>query len=140
MLRVASKAGASLLLTGDIEAPEEAELIRQGAPLRSRLLMLPHHGSASSSSAALLAAVAPELAFAQSGYRSRHGHPAPVVQTRLRELGVPLLSSAGCGAFDWWSAEAPSAQGCWRQQRRRYWHQASALAGDEGLPGPPEGP
>jgi len=140
VLRVQAASGRSLLLTGDIEAPEEAQLLARGASLRSGLLLLPHHGSASSSSPALLDAVAPQLAFAQSGYRSRHGHPALAVQNRLRERGVPLLTSAGCGAFDWWSELPPDPAGCWRQQRRRYWHQQPGLAGAEGLHGPPEGP
>ena len=39
-----------LLLTGDAEAPEEAELVaRWGAALRADVLKVPHHGSATSS-------------------------------------------------------------------------------------------
>lgn len=138
VLRVRAASGSGVLLAGDIEAPEEVALLRAGVDLRADLLLLPHHGSATSSTPAFLAAVAPRLAFAQSGYRNRHGHPALIVQTRLRERALPLLSSASCGAFDWNSAEAPDARGCWRQRRARYWHQRDLLApADEGQHGPP---
>jgi competence protein ComEC len=90
--------------------------------------------------------VAPKLAFAQSGYRSRHGHPALAVQNRLRAMGVPLLTSANCGAFEWWSRTEPGAAGCWRSQQPRYWHQVDPQLGLAGEPGqafvgpPDEGP
>ena len=123
VLRVEAVNGASLLVPADLEAPEELLLLQTGAPLEADVLLLPHHGSQTSSSAAFLDAVKPQLALAQSGYRSRHGHPALSVQNRLRERGVPLLTSADCGAFDWDSRVAPSRAGCLRQQRARYWHQ-----------------
>ncbi len=139
VLRVVAANGAAALLPGDIGSAEERELIDSGAELRSDLLLLPHHGSAGSNSLALLMAVQPKLAFAQAGYRNRHGHPALAVQNRLRELGIPLLDSAGCGAFDWHSDAVPAAAGCWRQRRARYWHDAGRPEpDDEALHGPPE--
>lgn len=143
VLRVEAADGSAVLLPGDIGQAEERALLAPGTTLASDLLLLAHHGSAGSNAAEFLAAVRPRLAIAQAGYRSRHGHPALAVQTRLREFGVPLLSSAGCGAFDWWSGSPPQADGCWRQRRRRYWHQPE-LAGDgadeEVAYGPPEPP
>ncbi len=145
VLHVQAANGRSLLVPADLEAPEETLLVQSGAPLQADLLLLPHHGSQTSSSPAFLAAVQPKLALAQSGYRSRHGHPALSVQNRLRELGVPLLTSADCGAFDWHSREAPSRAGCWRQQRLRYWHQRFEQVEERGDksemgPLPPEAP
>lgn len=136
VLRVVDAQGHALLLTGDIGAAEERLL--PAGQLAADVLLLPHHGSAGGSSPAFLQAAAPRLAFAQAGYRNRHGHPAPVVQQRLQAAGIPLLSSAGCGAFDWDSREPPSAAGCWRRRAARWWHQG-------GLPGqgdeaPPELP
>lgn len=125
VLHVEDAHGRTALLPADLPAAQERELLARSAPgaLRADLLLVPHHGSASSSTAELLQAVAPTLALAQSGYRNRHGHPALPVQQRYHAAGVPLLTSAACGAFEWWSHQGPpSASGCWRQQRVRYWH------------------
>jgi competence protein ComEC len=46
VLRIADAAGRSVLLTGDIEAAQEAALVVRDAPaLRSDVLVVPHHGS-----------------------------------------------------------------------------------------------
>lgn len=135
VLRVVSADGRAALLTGDIAAAQEAELLQHGrAALRSEWLLLPHHGSAGSSSAALLQAVAPRWALAQAGYLNRFGHPALAVRARLQAMGVVLHSSADCGALRWDSAaESPS---CWRQQQQRYWRRlpwpGAAASGDAG--------
>lgn len=139
VLRVQAASGASLLMPADIGAAEEAALHMPP----SSVLLLAHHGSGGSNSDTLLDAVRPRLAFAQAGYRSRHGHPALATQNRLRERGVPLLVSADCGAWRWRSDEPPSVAGCWREQRRRYWQQTSLrIDADTELPpqGPPEPP
>ncbi|MBB5206138.1 competence protein ComEC [Inhella inkyongensis] len=124
VLRVQASTGASLLLTADIEAAQERELLAAGVPLASTVLLLPHHGSKSSSSPAFVAAVAPRLGFAQAGFMNRHGHPAEVVRGRYAAAGVPLLTSADCGAWRWRSHEPPGTAGCWRTAQRRYWRAA----------------
>jgi competence protein ComEC len=120
VLRVQSADGRSLLLTGDIEAAQEAALLaRAGPALRSQVLLVPHHGSKTSSTEAFIGAVAPGTALAQAGYRSRFGHPAPEVELRYRALGVELLRSDRCGAWVW---SADGASRCVRQSDARYWH------------------
>ena len=110
---------ATALLTGDIERQQEAELLAtQGEALRSDLLLVPHHGSRTSSTAAFLDAVAPRMAVVQAGYRNRFGHPVAEVLERLRERGVVVLTSPGCGAWRWVDA---SAWECERETSRRYW-------------------
>lgn len=59
VLQVIGKKG-SVLLTGDIEKPAEAHIIRQGYDLKSTVLLAPHHGSQTSSHPAFLKAVMPE--------------------------------------------------------------------------------
>lgn len=143
VLQVVAADGSAALLPGDIGQREERALVARGEALASDLLLLAHHGSAGSNAIEFLTAVRPRLALAQSGYRNRHGHPALVVQTRLRELGIASVSSAGCGAYDWWSGSAPQLDGCWRRQRPRYWHQQGLIeTGLEPAPlqGPPEPP
>ena len=120
VLRVQAGSGNSLLLTGDIEAAQEAALVAQWGPaLRSRLLLVPHHGSRTSSTEAFIGAVAPGTAVVQAGYGNRFGHPAPEVARRYRELGIELLRSDACGA---WLLDARGATRCERQAAARYWH------------------
>uniref|UniRef100_UPI0017DBFD9C ComEC/Rec2 family competence protein n=1 Tax=Ramlibacter sp. TaxID=1917967 RepID=UPI0017DBFD9C len=114
---------ATALLAGDIEQPQEARLVADGAPLAADLLLVPHHGSKTSSSEAFLDAVHPRIALAQAGYRNRFGHPAPAVAQRYAEHGIRLVPSARCGAAAWRSAEA-GAVGCERERQARYWHHA----------------
>jgi competence protein ComEC len=120
VLRVQGSDGRSLLLTGDIEAAQEAALVaRLGVALRSQVLLVPHHGSKTSSSEAFIGAVAPGTAVVQAGYRSRFGHPAPEVLARYRSLGVELQRSDACGAWVW---DARGVARCQREVAARYWH------------------
>ena len=125
--------GGSVLLTGDIEAAQEAALVaRSEAALKSDVLLVPHHGSRTSSTAAFLDAVAPQVAVVQAGYRSRYGHPAPDVLARYAARGIRVERSDRCGAWVWQPGQgAPGAAGmqavqsvCTRNERRRYWHHA----------------
>jgi len=120
VLRVQAAQGRSALLTGDIEAPQEAALLqRLGPALRTQLLLVPHHGSRTSSTAAFLDAVAPDTAVVQAAYRSRYGHPAPDVMQRYADRGIAVVRSDRCGA---WTMQADGTAGCQRQTARRYWH------------------
>jgi len=118
VLRVAAGA-RSVLLTGDVEAAQEAALLARAADLRSEVLIVPHHGSRTSSSPAFLDAVAPRLALVQAAYRSRFGHPAPDVMTRYAARGIIVVRSDRCGA---WTAAADGTESCARTELRRYWH------------------
>lgn len=113
---------ASALLTGDIERDQEALLAATQAPaLRSDVLIVPHHGSKTSSTHDFLAAVRPQTAVVQAGYRNRFGHPASEVTERYRGLGIPVVTSPRCGAWRWSSGAAPTGV-CERDAARRYWH------------------
>jgi len=132
VLRVQGSQG-SVLLTGDIEAAQEAALVQRAAlALKSDVLLVPHHGSRTSSTAAFLDAVAPQVAVVQAGYRSRYGHPAPDVLARYAARGIRVERSDRCGAWVWQPRQAepgvldkPGTQAvCTRTERRRYWHHA----------------
>lgn len=93
----------SVLMPGDIEAPAEEELLRwargAGINLRSSALILPHHGSDSSSTEAFLDAVSPSLAVVCGAQtKSRPAHPAVI--ERLRQRGIPLLSTDTLGMVE----------------------------------------
>jgi competence protein ComEC len=138
VIRVSTEGnGASALLTGDIEAAQEAQILaRSPLALRADLMVAPHHGSRTSSTPAFIAAVAPRFVLMQSGYRNRFGHPAPEVVARYIDAGVAVHSSPHCGAATWQSV-APQALGCQRALQRRYWHHRAGSAPDTG-PSEPE--
>jgi competence protein ComEC len=137
VLAVRDAAGRQALLTGDIEAAQEAALLaRHGAPaLASTLLLVPHHGSRTSSTPAFLDAVAPSLAVVQAGYRSRFGHPAPDVRQRYADRRIMLVRSDRCGAFRWQAG----AVSCTRKDLVRYWHWPAPEAGPLVALTPPSG-
>ena len=128
VLRITDAAGRSVLLTGDIESPQEAALVgRLGPALRSTLLLVPHHGSKTSSTDAFLDAVRPQVATVHAGYRSRFGYPAPEVLARYQARGIMLVRSDHCGAWTW----SDGTFQCARDTRRRYWHWADTALGAE---------
>ena len=123
----------SVLLTGDIEAAQEAALLQRAgsAALASTVLLVPHHGSRTSSTPAFIAAVAPATAVVQAAYRSRYGHPAPEVVRRYANLGIEVVRSDHCGA---WTLQPDGDSDCQRQAMRRYWHHPGRLPAPLAIP------
>ena len=116
-------AGAAMLLTGDIERAAETLLLARlpEDALRAEVLLVPHHGSRTSSSAEFLAAVAPRIAVAAAGYRSRFGHPNREVLERYRAAGATLRRTDLEGAISVrLTPQGASAHGE-REARPRYW-------------------
>jgi competence protein ComEC len=118
----------SVLLTGDIEAPQEAALLARGAPVASQVLIVPHHGSRTSSTPAFIDAVAPQTAVVQAAYRSRFGHPAPDLVARYVERGIQVVRSDVCGAWTLPAAPENAPAVCERWAARRYWHHGASVA------------
>jgi len=124
VLRIQTDHGA-LLLTGDIGANEEAQLLASSPGLlRADVALVAHHGSAGSSSAAWVRAVSPRLALVSSGHGNRFGHPRGEVVQRWRLAGAEVLGTADSGALRvWLGAEGLQV----REQRlfeRRWWDAA----------------
>ena len=127
VVRIESDYG-SVLLTGDLEARGELELVRSDpASLKADVLLVPHHGSRTSSTPAFIAAVAPRVAVYTPGYRNRFGHPRPDVVARYDEAGVRSYRTDYDGAlrfsFEPGAAHEPRAE---RERDRRYWRLAPA--------------
>lgn len=127
-----------LLLTADIEAPQERALLSRWPTeaLRSTVMLVPHHGSRTSSTQAWLEAVAPRQAVVQVGAHNTYGHPNPVVMRRYGQSGIAVVTTPACGAFVWQSSDVVAAQvqvgdvgslgepvlgRCWRATRTRHW-------------------
>lgn len=111
----------SILLAGDIEAAQEAQLVASGASLHADVLLAPHHGSGTSSTEVFLDAVQPSLALFQVGHRNRYRHPKKEVFERYVRRGIARLRSDRDGAVMLESADgfAPRA---WREEHARYWY------------------
>ncbi len=111
----------SILLAGDIEAPQEAQLLASSATLQAQVLLAPHHGSGTSSTAAFLGAVKPTLAIFQVGYRNRYHHPKPEVFERYGKLGIERLRTDESGAL--LLELGPTVQVSeYRREHARYWY------------------
>lgn len=80
-----------LLLTGDVEAIVENELIRGGSALKAQVLEIAHHGSITSSTDDFLNKVKPEIAVICVGAGNRYGHPHKEVIKSLIYAGAEIL-------------------------------------------------
>ena len=90
----------AFLLTGDIEAPAESQLVqRAGRELASTVLFSPHHGSRTSSSQGLIASVGPDVVVISAGAGNRFGFPHAEVMDRYRPAGCRVLCTAVHGAI-----------------------------------------
>lgn len=122
VLRIAS-AGQRMLLTSDIEAVDEAEMLARDADaLRAEVLLVPHHGSRTSSSLAFVKAVAAKEVIFPVGYRNRFGHPKAEVVERHLAQGSRLWRSDRDGAVMVRLAPDGIDMQVQRQVVRRYWH------------------
>jgi competence protein ComEC len=119
-----STAGASVLLTADIESKSERDLLAAVPDkLRAQVLLVPHHGSRTSSSPQFVEQVNADIAIVTAGYRNRFGHPADDVLDRYRALGSRIYRTDYDGAL----LLAIARDGGINVQRyralyRRYWH------------------
>ena len=99
VLRI-SIANQHILLTADIEAASEAELLaKHFDKLPAALLVVPHHGSKTSSTEKFISAVNPRYAVFTAGYRNRYGHPKQGIVQRYNDSGATLLRSDQDGAI-----------------------------------------
>ncbi|MCG9081019.1 DNA internalization-related competence protein ComEC/Rec2 [Laribacter hongkongensis] len=119
VLKVTSRQGRSMLLTGDLEQAGEAELLGEPA-LSSDVLLVGHHGSRTSSGMAFLQAVGAQAAIVSAGYRNRYRHPQRQVWERLREAGMQRWRTDWQGAIRVRLHDRVAVSG-WRGQRPRYW-------------------
>lgn len=118
-----SAAGAAALLTGDIGARAEGELLaRHGTNVAAEVLLPPHHGSRSSSTPEFVAGVSPRLTLVSAGYRNRFGHPATEIVDRYAAAGSEIHRTDREGALTVRLDGHDVAVTSERLERRRYWH------------------
>ena len=80
----------ALLLTGDIGAEVERQIVPALIHAKTRILKVAHHGSRTSTSQALLDAWHPQVALISCGRDNPFGHPAPEVVARLEAIGTRI--------------------------------------------------
>ncbi|MHC5247991.1 DNA internalization-related competence protein ComEC/Rec2 [Enterococcus sp. LJL90] len=78
----------SLLLTGDLEAEGEQELLKNYPNLSTDILKVGHHGSRTSTTSEFIDQLEPTLAIICCGKDNRFGHPHPEVLTTLTDSQV----------------------------------------------------
>jgi len=116
-----------LLLTGDIETPVEATLLKNSLIGSVNTVVVPHHGSRTSSSPDFVNALRPELAIVSAGFNNRWGFPKTDVVQRWEMAGARLLETATLGAISQricidTGVEALRLE---RRDARSYWHEFS---------------
>jgi len=118
------KAGRyGLLLTGDIEAVSEREIVARSGPMAVDAVLVPHHGSLTSSSLPFVDAVSPLVAVVSAGHDNRWGFPRERVVMRWQAVGADVLDTATSGGV---SLGLCAASGFHtlrmdRFERRRFW-------------------
>ena len=122
VLRVAT-AGHVMLLTADIERPQEGALVERARDaIAADVMLVPHHGSRTSSSDVFLDAVHPALAIVQAGYLNRFGHPRPDVLARYAARGIPVARNDQDGAITVTMDDDGIAVDRYRLSHPRYWY------------------
>jgi len=113
-----------LLLTGDIEAAAERELVQRQARLGADVVVVPHHGSMTSSSVPFIDSVHPDIAIVSSAYANRWGFPKEAVVERWQASGAEVLNTARHGAvyLRTCAADGVVEMRREREERRRFWH------------------
>lgn len=119
-----SAPGGDALLTGDIEAAAESELLHRGLLQRMSIVVIPHHGSRSSSGVEFVARSAPRWAVVSAGYDNRWHFPRPEVIDRWQAAGARVLTTAASGAITFrvetrGIVEPPEE---YRERARHFWH------------------
>ena len=118
VLRITGPHG-SALLTGDIEADAEAELVeREITP--ADIVVVAHHGSRSSSTEQFVAATHATYAVMSAGYRNRWGFPKKQVTERWSAAGAQVLSTIEGGAIEL-EVSGTTTVRQYRHDHHRYW-------------------
>ncbi len=114
----------AILLTGDIEASMEKQLMQQIADLQAAIVVIPHHGSHSSSTPAFVDRVNPEIVLNSSGYLNRYKFPHDQVLQRWTSHSSIFLDTAKVGQIHLEIAAGGSILDLYgeRQRNRRYWY------------------
>lgn len=90
---------ASFLITGDITADKEKEMLSSGINAAATVLKAAHHGSDTSNSRELLAAVKPDYGIFSVGKDNSFGHPKAEILERYQNNNIKTYRTDKDGAI-----------------------------------------
>ncbi len=90
LLLMVKGGGFSCLLTGDLTAMGERELLRRKANLKADVLKVGHHGAEDTTSEEFLEAASPGIAVISVDRDNFWGYPSAKVLQRLKKAGVKV--------------------------------------------------
>ncbi len=88
---LAEGGGGSILLTGDMEFPEEDSLLKAGILPQADVLKIGNHDEGDATSTQLVTTVQPKLAVISTNSEDEPDTPDPRVLRLLRDQGIPVL-------------------------------------------------
>ena len=93
LVLVAEASGGRMLLTGDMEFPEEEELLAAGVIPACDVIKIANHGESDATSAALLQAVQPQIAVISTSTAAEPDTPSGRVLSVIAAVGAKLYQT-----------------------------------------------
>ena len=93
LVLVAEASGGRMLLTGDMEFPEEEELLAAGVIPACEVIKIANHGESDATSAALLQAVQPQIAVISTSTAAEPDTPSGRVLSVIAAVGAKLYQT-----------------------------------------------
>ena len=93
LVLLATGGGGTMLLTGDMEKPEEKDLVAAGLIPRADILKVGNHGEGDATGEAFLKAVSPSVAVISTSTDEEPDTPDPDVMNRLKKYGVTVYQT-----------------------------------------------
>lgn len=93
LVLLAKGGGGSILLTGDMEFPEEESLLKAGLIPRADVIKIGNHGEEDATSEQLIAAVSPRLAIIPTNTEDEPDTPDPRVIQLLQKYNIPIAQT-----------------------------------------------
>ena len=94
---LAEGGGGSILLTGDMEFPEEDSLLKARLIPRADVLKIGNHGEGDATSIAFVTAVQPSLAVISTNTEDEPDTPDPRIIRMLDNMNIPVLVTQDAG-------------------------------------------
>lgn len=93
--------GGKILLAGDMELPEEAELLSYGDDLKCDVLKVPNHGDDDTTGEDFANAASAKIALISTDGQEKPGTPDPDVVSRLMAAGSKVVVTEDAGLGLW---------------------------------------